>query len=165
MKIVLLLIFWSLAFVSNPSYGATSEPMAIKSAFVFKFTSFIEFPNESHAYKVGFLGSQKSFSLFSHAFETNDKSGSTFDLIYIEKKSDLSSLDILYVESSHFPSDVSKVKALIISEEMNGLEKGAAINFLLIDDSIRFEIDMIKSQKMGFKINSRLLNLAKRVIH
>jgi hypothetical protein len=53
---------------------------------------------------------------------------------------------------------------LIVTETERGLEAGSAINFVIADDRVGFEISLDAAEKNGLKISSRMLAVAKRVL-
>jgi hypothetical protein len=150
--------------LSGTSHGATVEALTLKANFVVKFIPFIEFPVKHSAYRVGFMGKKEHFQEFKDVFHGKTHDNAKFEVFGLGPKSDLSDIDILFIEANAFPEKINEIKALIISDEKSGLDKGANINFLIVGESIKFEINQLKSQEGGFKISSRLLNLALRVV-
>jgi hypothetical protein len=52
---------------------------------------------------------------------------------------------------------------LLITDEEGGLSHGGAINFLMIDHNVRFEVSVTAAERWGLKISSELLGVAVRV--
>jgi len=53
--------------------------------------------------------------------------------------------------------------ALSVTDEADGLNAGSAVNFLLIDHRIRFEVSLAGADRAHLKISSELLGVAVRV--
>jgi hypothetical protein len=53
---------------------------------------------------------------------------------------------------------------LIVSDSPQGLENGSALNFVLVDDRLRFEASLRATERAGLKVSSRLLALAQRIV-
>jgi hypothetical protein len=53
---------------------------------------------------------------------------------------------------------------LAITETAKGLELGSAINFVIAEDRVGFEVSLDAAEKSGHKISSRMLAVARRVI-
>jgi hypothetical protein len=51
-------------------------------------------------------------------------------------------------------------KTLIITEKRGALEEGAAINFVIVEDKLKFELKAGNASKLGLKIHSNLENMA-----
>lgn len=58
---------------------------------------------------------------------------------------------------------VNRKNVLIISENKKLFQKGTGINFLIIEDKIKFEINMSSLENADLKISSQLLKLATNV--
>jgi YfiR/HmsC-like len=54
--------------------------------------------------------------------------------------------------------------ALVVAEAERGLEMGAAINFVPVDERIGFEVSLEAAEKSGVRISSRMLTVARRVV-
>ena len=52
---------------------------------------------------------------------------------------------------------------LVVTDAVDGLERGAMVNFQLIDSRVRFEISLPRAQDAGLALSSRLLAAALRV--
>jgi len=164
MKQILASLFFISLMLSSSVYGSSVDALTLKANFVVKFIPFIEFPIKLKEYRVGFIGKPERFKEFGQAFEGKSHAKVKFVVTNLDSKSDLSKVDILFIDANQFPPHLTNVMALIISDEENGLEKGAIINFQMADELIKFEINQLKSLEYGYKISSRLLNLAKRVV-
>ena len=56
-------------------------------------------------------------------------------------------------------------KPVLTISEVNGfIEQGGIINFIIVNDKIRFEINERVAKESGLKISSKLLRLARKVI-
>ena len=53
---------------------------------------------------------------------------------------------------------------LVVTENERGLEMGAAINLVMNEDRVGFEVAPEAAEKNGLRISSRMLTVAKRVV-
>lgn len=73
---------------------------------------------------------------------------------------------ILYVSpeySDKMAKVLSKLKGkntLIITEKAGAAKEGAAINFVVIDNKVKFELNEINADKYGLKVSSQLAQIA-----
>lgn len=63
------------------------------------------------------------------------------------------------------PEDIGSGSVLIVGDRRNFLNEGGIVNFLLIDNRVRFEINLDEARKRNLDISSRLLQLAERVLN
>jgi len=52
---------------------------------------------------------------------------------------------------------------LLVTDEEGGLNAGSSLNFLTIDQRVRFEISLAAADRSGLKISAELLGVAVRV--
>jgi hypothetical protein len=52
---------------------------------------------------------------------------------------------------------------LLVTDEEGGLNAGSALNFLMVDRRVRFEVSLTAADRSGLKISSDLLGVAVRV--
>ena len=52
---------------------------------------------------------------------------------------------------------------LIVADGAQGLEAGALLAFVLVENRLRFEASLRAAERSGLKVSSRLLALAQRV--
>ncbi|MBT3404049.1 MAG: YfiR family protein, partial [Gammaproteobacteria bacterium] len=52
-----------------------------------------------------------------------------------------------------------------VSDNPGGLERGVMINMVTVKGRITFEVNLAEVERHGLKMSSKLLRLAKRIIH
>jgi hypothetical protein len=58
---------------------------------------------------------------------------------------------------------VGQRPTLVVTDADNGLDRGAMVNFQLVDERVRFEISVPRAEDAGLVLSSRLLSAALRV--
>lgn len=188
------IIIFSLVIIglSIPSQGQNkSSPdieYKLKAAFLYNFIKFVDwpekiFPDEKGKILIGIIGKNN----FGNAFEpVKDKKvkGREVEIRYynsiIELKKNKDELEIaaaelrkchlLFVSSSEkdFITDIINIvkgkNVLTVGEVPDFLDSGGIINFILEENKVRFEINLIAARKSKLTIRSQLLRLAKKVI-
>ena len=59
---------------------------------------------------------------------------------------------------------VQQQAGLVVTDSERGLEQGAAINFVPVDERIGFEVSLDNAERSGLRISSRMLAVARRVL-
>ena len=168
MKKVFLSII-ALAFVVE-SYSQTDIPKA-QSMFIYNFCRFVEWPQSatSGSFIIGVLGGTDITTALSE-YTAGKMVG--MQSIVVKQYKDVASLDncqilfIAYSKCGSLPEIVSKIGSyptLSVADRKNSLVQGAAINFLLDDDRLKFELSVANATKNGIKINSKLQEMAASV--
>jgi hypothetical protein len=63
-------------------------------------------------------------------------------------------------DMSSVTSKLGNNSTLVITEKKGGIEGGATINFILVEDKLKFELKSSNASKYGMKIHSNLENMA-----
>jgi hypothetical protein len=90
----------------------------------------------------------------------------TIKVAKISSVDELSKCHILFVgfgKTKELQALIAKLgnnSTLIITEKKGGIEGGATINFLLIEDKLKFELKIGNASRVGLKIHSNLENMA-----
>ena len=85
------------------------------------------------------------------------------------KVEDCLGIHLVFLSSSEidpYPEIVTALKdssILTVSDTGNFLALGGMINFIIMDQMVRFEINLKAAEQVGLKISSRLLRLARSV--
>ena len=166
-------------FLFNAKVGAQSHaqpvPMdhRVKAAFLVKFIKYIDWPSSNSPggkgrFKLGVFGeSPIAGNLFS--IMPKEVRGWQLEIIKIRTVEECLDSHMLFLSSSEVDRYAEIVNALkdssvlTVSDTKDFLDMGGMINFLIIDEMVRFEINLKIAEQMGLKISSRILKLAKSV--
>lgn len=149
----------------------------IKAAFLFKFAGYVEWPSPSIdpldprnlPFTIGVMGADKIAEELIHLSRDNNVNDRPVLIKTLRPGDSLAGLDILFIgrrERSRLQSLLNQAKAqpiLTVTESRGALEAGSVINFVPVEDYIRFEISVASAELCGLKISSRLLNVAQNI--
>jgi hypothetical protein len=159
------LLFIGLQIQKSDAQTSIAQAQAV---FIYNFTRLIEWPEDYKAgdFIIGVYGPNDIFSEIKN-FTTGKMVGS--QPISVVKYSDAASIKkshILFVafgktkEMSSVIGALGGTKTLIITEKKGALDEGSAINFVIVDDRLKFELKMNNATKLGLKVHSNLENMA-----
>lgn len=165
--------FWGI--LSFDAFAGPEElpEYKVKAIFIYNFANFVEWPADKlpkpdKIMTLCVLGDDP-FGAY-----LNDIKGRTIKGRTVESKTTMSiekakNCDVLFVSDSE-KSNVAKIlgdlkdhKILTISDMDGFLEAGGIIQFVLDNRKVRFLINMGAAKRAGFRISSKLLELAKEV--
>jgi hypothetical protein len=151
--------------------GSYSED-AVKAAFLYRFTGYVEWPQAALAnppFIVAVLDADGVATELARLLQTHLVQNQGAEVRPIRSIREFSNAQMLYVGPAH-RDDLRHVIAslagrpvLIVTSEEDGLDAGSTVNFLLIDQRVRFEIAVDAAQSAGLKVASELLAVAIRV--
>jgi len=138
----------------------------IHSLFVYKFTQYIEWPSGEGDFVIGIVGSSPIQEELEALASTKKVGTRTIVVKKLSPTADMNSCDMVFIaqgQSSHLGTISGKLQGkpvLIVSETDNGAKKGAGINFIIIDDKMKFELNKAAVEKQGLKVSGDLAKLA-----
>ena len=161
----------------------------LKAAFLYNFIKFVDWPEEKDAGDkgkiiIGIIGKND----YKDAFEpVKDKKIKNLETVVkyfnsineLEKNKselnkaseDMKKCHLLFVcssEKNNLEDIINIVKnnnVLMVGETEDFLKAGGIINFLLEDNKVRFEINLVAARQSKLTIRSQLLRLATKVIN
>ncbi|MBW4934814.1 YfiR family protein [Marinobacter sp. F4206] len=169
MKFLIALLLWSLVGTANASVRSEYE---VKAAFLYNFTRFITWSDplaEAPEMRICVLG-QDPFGDVLQQLNGRVSQGRPLALAYPGSLSDSDGCQVLFIGSAR-SRDLPAIteyaherQMLTISEIPDFVEEGGIIGYVKEGNVIRFEINLQAAQRAGIHVNSRLLELAVRVI-
>lgn len=157
------------------SYGTdqTNDEAAIKAAFIINFTKYVEWQNNSlnnsDSFKIGVLGDQQIFQSLKSLSSKKIKN-KKMEIVAFNSIEDIQECHLLYVSHSmslsQLKTSATSTKcrnALVIGDKKDALSNGAAINFVEVNNQLKFEMNIQNFNKNKLKVSSQLLQLATTV--
>lgn len=158
---IIALLFASVAYMQ------TTIPKA-QTLFIYNFSRLIEWPANyrSGPFVIGVLGAVEI--TMELELYTKGKKVGTQDINVIRYKTakDITTCHILFVpfeKTKQMPEILGTLNGksiLIITEKNGALEDGSAINFVIIEDKLKFEIKSENATKLGIKFSSKLQEMS-----
>jgi hypothetical protein len=161
-----LVTFTALLFASV-AYMQTTIPKA-QTLFIYNFSRLIEWPADYRTgpFVIGVIGySEIAPELESY---TKGKKVGAQDITVTRFKTakEITNCHILFVpfdKTKQLPEILGILNGkstLIITEKAGALEDGAAINFVIIEDKLKFELKSDNAVKVGIKFSSKLQEMS-----
>ena len=172
-KYALLLIFLQ-AFAESVwavSDSALSENQ-IKAAYLYKFATYIEwpasaFPQTDSPVVIGIVGADEIATELNNLVTGRLVNGRVIQIKSLSVREPLSGVHILFIgQHERLTSLLESMQTqpvLIVTDTNNALDMGSIINFVLVDNHLRFEVSTAHADRCGLKISARLLGVAQKV--
>lgn len=145
----------------------------VKAAFLYQFIKFVEWPPEAFfdypaTIVIGVLGDSPIAEALA-AVEGKEAKGRTVVVKRFKGLDDLEFSHILFIspEAAGHLKEIRKklsyASTLEVSEVEGFARGGGMVNFITVENRIRFEINVEPAERAGLKISSQLLKLARIV--
>jgi hypothetical protein len=174
-KLSLMMCAWVALSIGYNLYGepSSSREYSVKGAFLYNFAKFVSWPEEAFRddqmhITLCILG-KDPFGDALAAVEGKTVKHRKVVIKHCETLDDLDKCHILFIsrpEKQNLSEILAKVKnwnTLTVSDMEGFAQSGGVINFVTVEQKIRFEINVDAAEGAGLKISSKLLRLAKTV--
>ena len=162
------------AFAQSPDSSDSSEYL-IKAGFIFNFAKFVEWPSNAFAQPdspivIGILGTDPFGTIIDKIVQDKKVGTRGFVVKRLKWGADLKELrecKILFIgasERAHMDELVQMLRGLpilTVGETPGFAERGGVIRFVLEDDRVRVEVNVLAARQADLTISSRLLTLAR----
>ena len=163
------------AWLHAQAQRTEASEAGVKAAFLYKFAGYIEWPPSAFAsadapFVIGVLGSDDIAAELARLLPGRTIANRPAVVKKLKEGEPLKGVHVLFVgkaDSSRLPAIARAAQregVLAVSETERGLEAGSAINFVVADDRVGFEVSLDAAEKSGHRISSRMLAVARRVL-
>ena len=162
-----------------PACQAQSDLQAaeykVKAAFLYKFTSYVEWPAEvfdrpDSPFVLGVAGADALADELTQIAVGRSIGGRPVAVRKLHRGDPVSRLHILFIGRSDrgLPSDVLASAegrpVLTVTESEEAFALGSVINFVIVDDKVRFDVALREAELANLKVSARLLSVARKVL-
>ncbi len=158
--------------VAAGSCPASPTEYEVKSAFIYNFAKFLEWPANAFASAdspiiIGIIGDDPFGGLLQQTVRGKTAAGRRIEVKHFDKVRDCQLCHILFVSASE-RGRLSKIldrlkgsSVLTVGETAGFVRQGGIIGFVMDDNKVGFEVNVGAAKQAGLKISSKLLKLAK----
>ena len=147
----------------------------VKAAFLYKFASYVEWPADvferpDSPFVIGVTGADALADELAQILVGRSIGGRPVAVRKLRRGDPVSGLHILFVGRSNrgLPSDVlASAKGrpvLTVTESEDAFALGSVINFVIVDDKVRFDVALREAEQANLKVSARLLSVARKVV-
>jgi hypothetical protein len=156
------------ASAQDPVY----DPDEIKAAFLYHFGTYVQWPSaapDAAAMTIAVLDQPAVAAQLARFLPGRRIQGREVAVVEIATIEELGSAEILFIgrrQSARLTGLIAALQrrpTLVVTDADDGLERGAMVNFRLVDSRVRFEISVARAEEAGLMLSSRLLSAAWRV--
>jgi hypothetical protein len=154
-------------FMVSAAYMQTSIPKA-QTLFIYNFSRLIEWPAnyKTGNFIIGILGTTDVATELETYTKGKKVGTQSIEIIRYKAPAEIQTCHILFVPFSRtkqVPEIVAALNGkstLIITEKNGALDDGAAINFIILQDKMKFELKSENASKNGIKFSSKLQEMS-----
>jgi hypothetical protein len=155
--------------------ATTADEYQVKAAFLYKFLNFVAWPPEVFERRdtplvIGVLGADALAQELARVVAQRTVIDRPVTVRKLLQGQPVTGLHVLFVGRDMSAqvamlSDSAQGQALlIVSESDEAFARGSTINFVVVDNKVRFDVALRPAERARLKISSRLLAVARHVI-
>ena len=145
----------------------------VKAAFLYKFASYVEWPPKvfdqpGSPFAIGIAGADLLADALARIVVGREIGGRPVEIRKLHRGDPLTGLQILFVGRpgdgpSSFLASARGRPLLTVSESEDAFASGSMINFVIVDDKVRFDVALREAELANLKVSARLLSVARKV--
>jgi len=145
--------------------------LAVKAAFLYKFEPFVTwpaqaFPAPDSPFNLCVIGADPFGAVLDRAVDGQETAGHRVAVVRLTLLSRDAHCQMLYIAPAASPAAreleaaVDGTPVLTVTDSIGDPSAKGMINFVIVDNRVRFEIDDAAAKRSGLQISSKLLSLA-----
>jgi len=149
----------------------SSAEYRIKAAYLCRFGNYVDWPpaafaSEDSPFTIGVLGPQAVADEITVAARGQMASGRPIAVRRLAPGDPVEGLHLLFVARAAGLANVLaavKERPVLTVTEAEGDAAGAVVNFVIVDDKVKFDVSLPAAERSGLKVSARLLGVARQV--
>ena len=169
--ISLMLVWVFYSFQDAPKMKDTDTTAIVKAAYIYNFAKLIDWPsaNKEGNFIIGVYGTSNVYKELINKYSTKRIGTQDIEIRKLSDSPDVGSVHVLFVAHSN-SKDLKAIlnnlefePVLVITEMDGAINTGSVINFLVIDNNLKFELNVSEAKNRQLIVGSRLKDLAYKI--
>lgn len=164
----------AVALLAVPPLAAAQAEQQVKAAFLYKFASYVEWPEAAFArpdapFTIAVLGDDAVSAELEQVVAGRTVNDRRIAVRRVKAGDSLTGTHVLFIgnaESGRLAQllpNAATQSILSVTETEGALAQGSVINFVIADRRVRFEISLQSAERSKLRLSSRLLAVATQV--
>lgn len=174
--LIIRLALLAVICLALPSWAQTelrATEVQVKAAFLYKFGAYVEWPSQAFPapgtpFTIGVLGADAVAEELEQITAGRMVHGRPVAVRRLKRGDSLAGMHVLFVgQAARLAEILTSAKAqplLVVTDAADGLPNGSIINFVPVENKLRFDIAVATAERMQLRISSRLLAVARKVV-
>jgi len=155
-----------LALLSAVSGSQSQDERAVRAAYVFNLSRYVEWPSEKKELVIGFIGPRDTGEFLLKMLDGKMSESRPIRVMLFPSDAELPRCSMLYIADSQtkkIRAALEKVEGksiVTVGEADSFAQDGGMVGLVKVGEVIHMQVNLEVTQRAGIKISSRLLNLA-----
>jgi hypothetical protein len=175
-RLATTVLLWAAGATAPAVAQAPPAPQeyAVKAAYLLNFTRYVEWPADEFASAdapivVGVLGRNPFGPVLEQTLAGRASQGRRIELRALESVTDAEDYHVVFIAREEYRLNPDLIERLdraglvTIGEGETFVQRGGVLSFVLVNQTIRFAVNLSAAERAGVRISSRMLALATAV--
>lgn len=167
-----VLLLCCVAALMVPVHAARATLDAVEAAFLYRFAAYVQWPPDAMDqpyFTIAVLADEPLAEQLQQILSSHTIKDRPARVQIISSIRHLGDAQMLYIGPAHVGSlrrlieQIDGRPILVVTNERGALDAGSEVNFLLMDQHLRFEASVAAAQRARLKLSAELLSVAVRV--
>lgn len=163
--VIVLTLLCGISFMSQGQERPTHE---LHSMMIYNFLKYVQWPGEMNTgeFTIGVIGDDDVFNTLNTWYGNKTRGDKTLIVKKYNSVAEIGNIQLLYV-GGKAANDFEEIKAKIAGQstltitDKNGLgQKGSCINFRVVNNRLKFELNQGAVDENNLKVSSQLTSMA-----
>ena len=154
--------------ISGSAFSQDRPMHEVHSMMVYNFTKYVQWPDHSATgeFIIGVVGNTDIYNTLNGWYGGKPRGSKTYIIKKFNSAAEVTDCHVLYIDKSKSGefdnvNDKLKGKGTLIITDKSGLgEKGSSINFKLVDNKLKFELNQKAIEASNLKVSGALSSMA-----
>ena len=168
MKTLKALVVAASLLISGNTFAQERSIQEVYSMMVYNFTKYVQWPDHAGngEFVIGVVGNAEIFNTLNGWYGGKQRGAKTYVIKKFNSAAEVTDCHVLYIDkskSSDFDLANDKVKGrgtLVITDKHGLGEKGSGINFKMVDNKLKFELNQKVIEASNLKVSGALSSMA-----
>lgn len=155
------------------AHAQAASEASVKAAFLYRFAAYVEWPAAAlppaAPFVIAVAGAEDVAAELERVVQGRSVQERKVVVRRVREADSFRGVHIAFIgrgeaQGRALARAAQQAGALVVTDSERGLELGGAINFVLADDRMGFEVSLDNAERAGLRISSRMLAVARRVV-
>lgn len=173
--VLLLVVAGGSALPLKVHADVRADEYRVKAAFLYKFGSYVEWPagafeRADSPVAIGVIGADMLADELVQIVAGRNVNGRPVSVRKLRAGDSIAGLHVLFIgraDSARLAEILAEAKGhplLTVTESDQAMDLGSMINFVVVEDKVRFDVALVPATLGSLKISARLLAVARKVV-
>lgn len=156
---------------AGPRFDEKDTSAIIKASYIYNFAKLVDWPDarKKGNFIIGVMGGSSMYQQLVTKYNGKSIGVQPVEIRKITNSKNFSMCHVLFVDHDYGPSlpavaqNLNGQNTLLIAHREGALAEGAAINFVVVEDNLKFELSVSNAEKHDLFVGSTLKSLALHV--